>query len=197
MADSDRFGSAYYARFYEQRATRVADRAHYVRLARFIASYTALLGLRVQRILDAGAGVGWLHGALRREFPRARCHGIDLSEYAVACHGWELASVVDYAADKPFDLVVCSDVLQYLTATQATRALHNLAALCTGAMYFSVLTREDWADNCDRSRTDGDVHIRPARWYRTRLRGAFRNLGGGVYLRRDAPVVTYALEALD
>jgi hypothetical protein len=60
-----------------------------------------------------------------------------------------------------------------------------------------VLTAEDWRDNCDRRATDGNVHLRPARWYRRRLERHFRVCGGGVFLHRDSGAVLYALEATD
>ena len=71
-----------------------------------------------------------------------------------------------------YDLVVCHDVLQYLDDAGAARALVNLARLARGALYFSVLTRRDWRQAADQSRTDRDVHLRSADWYQRRLRRA-------------------------
>ena len=76
-------------------------------------------------------------------------------------------------------------------------AIERLAERCRGLLYFAALTREDWQRNCDQSRTDPNVHLRSTRWYTQRLGRAFRNLGGGLYVRRDAPVVVYSLHALD
>jgi len=52
------------------------------------------------------------------------------------------------------------DVLQYLPNADAAAAIDNLARLCHGAMYFNLLTREDWEENCDRQRTNGEVYLR-------------------------------------
>ena len=70
-------------------------------------------------------------------------------------------------------------MLQYLPDAAAERALANFGRLCRGVLYFSALTRYDYERNCDQARTDADVHLRSAHWYRTRLRRRFRALGLG------------------
>ena len=57
-----------------------------------------------------------------------------------------------------------------------------------------VLTRTDWRLNCDQRRTDANVMMRTARWYRSRLRRAFIETGAGFWLRRGAPLVVWELE---
>ena len=190
------FDRAYYRRYYEDASTRVATARDYALLARFIAAYVGLLGLPVASVLDLGAGTGVLLRALRRHYPAARLHGVDVSEHACERHGWERASVTAYQ-DGCWDLVLCNDVLQYLPPREAARAIANLAARCGSVLYFSALAEEDWARNCDRSRTDAAVHLRPAHWYASRLARHFRNLGGGLFLRRGAPATCFALHALD
>jgi hypothetical protein len=66
--------------------------------------------------------------------------------------------------------------------------------LCRGALYFHAPTSEDWRHNADRSSSDGDVHLRPADWYRVRLRRAFRHLGFGLHVRRGLGTVQWELE---
>jgi len=92
--------------------------------------------------------------------------------------------------------VICYDVLQYLDSDAASRALRNLSRLCAGVLFFTALTRVDWEHNCDRSRTDANVHLRSAHWYRTRLRRDFREAGAGFWLRRGAPLGIWELEAV-
>ncbi len=190
------FDAQYYRRFYLDRETRVAEPEFYDRLAAFMAGYAGLLGLRVRSILDLGCGIGSLRKPLLRRFPRATYLGVETSAYACEKFGWELASIVDYRSD-PVDLVICHDVLQYLPKGDAKSALARFAELTRGALYFSVLTTEDWEENCDQSRTDADVYLRSAQWYRRRLQPFFRNLGGGMYLSRDNETALYALEHLD
>jgi hypothetical protein len=85
-------------------------------------------------------------------------------------------------------------VLQYLPDAEARRAIANLARLTRAALYVSALTAEDWRDNCDRSRTDRDVHLRSGAWYRRHLRKSFRYIGVGVWLRRDVAAILWDLE---
>jgi len=85
-------------------------------------------------------------------------------------------------------------VLQYLDDRQSGSAIANLARLCRGALYFTVLTRQDWLHNCDRKRTDADVHLRSAAWYRARLRRGFREIGAGFWIARHAPLTIWELE---
>ena len=93
-----------------------------------------------------------------------------------------------------FDLVICYDVLQYLDATETQRALRNLARVCRGLLYFGVLTREDWEENCDQSRTDPAVSLRGGAWYRRELGRNFRHLGAGFWLRRDCPITVWEMD---
>ncbi len=61
----------------------------------------------------------------------------------------------------------------------------NFARLTRAALYVSALTTQDWRENCDQSRTDRAVRIRPGAWYRRRLRKSFRYVGFGVWLRKE------------
>ncbi len=188
------FDSAFYQRYYVDPRTRVASRADAIRLGRFICGYTAYLGFTVKRVLDAGCGLGHLLKPVREFFPRAEYVGLETSEYLCRRHGWLRESVADYAPRQPFDLVLCHDVLQYLPDREATRSLANLARLSRGALYFSVLTAEDWRRNADRSKTDSGVHLRPAAWYKSRLLRGFRPLGGGLMVRRRFDPLLWELE---
>ena len=64
-----------------------------------------------------------------------------------------------------------------------------------GVLYFSALTRADYQENCDRTRTDGEVHLRSGRWYRAQLTRQFREAGLGFWLRRSAPLTLWELES--
>lgn len=188
------FDAGFYRRYYIDPRTRVASRADTVRLGRFACAYVDYLGFRVKRVLDAGCGLGHLRVAVREFFPRARYVGLETSEYLCRRYGWLHESIAVHAPAAPYDLVACHDVLQYLTDAEAVRALANLGKLSRGALYFSVLTAEDWRRNADRSRTDSGVHLRPAAWYKTRLSRHFRPLGGGLLVRRGYDPLLWELE---
>jgi len=190
---AERFDARYYQRFYRNPATRATTRQAVRRQAAFVAAYARHMGLPVRRILDIGCGLGWMLSALQHEYPKARCVGVEYSAHLCATQGWQRGSVTDFACATPFDLVVCHDVLPSLDDADCARAIDNLARLCRGALYLGVLTAEDW-QRCDRARTDADVYLRPAAWYRRRLRRHFDNAGGGIFLKRPVDLPLWALE---
>lgn len=188
------FDRGYYEKYYFNPRTAVTSRPETNARARLIAAYTRHIGAPVRSILDAGCGTGMLRAPLLRAYPRARYVGIEVSEYLCRRYGWMQSRIQDYRTGNPHDLVICYDVLQYLEARAAARALNALADACLGLLYFTALTVEDWRDNCDQRRTDSNVHLRPTAWYRTRLRRRFRELGCGFWMRRDAPYIVWSLE---
>jgi trans-aconitate methyltransferase len=188
------FGPDYFRKFYLNPATRVVTAGEMRTRARLIAAILVQAAIPVRSILDAGCGIGLLRKPFAEVLPRARYHGLEASEYLCRRYGWTKGSVVDHVPSKPADLVVCYDVLQYLTDRDASRALANLANLSRAAVYVSALTREDWRDNCDRSKTDRAVHLRSGDWYRRRLRRNFRYHGFGVWLRNDVTAVLWDME---
>ncbi len=190
-----RFGREYYQRYYFDPRSAVVTAAEMRHRARLIAALTDHAGLPVRRILEAGAGTGMLRRELKRLLPRARYVTLEASEYLCKRYGWEQGRIETYRAHSPFDLVICYDVLQYLEASAARGALANFARLCRGVLYFSALTRLDVERNCDPRRTDRDVHLRSARWYRKHLTRHFREAGLGFWLRRGAPLTLWELES--
>jgi SAM-dependent methyltransferase len=189
------FDRAYYDRYYRDPRTRVGERAAAARLGDFVAAYLRYLEQPVRTVVDFGCGLGHWRRIVRRHFPGARYTGVELSAYLCRTYGWTRGSVIDWTAETPADFVVCHGVLQYLDAAAARHAIANLARNCAGVLFLEALTREDWARHCDRERTDGDVYLRPASWYRGELRRWFMPAGGGLFVRPDAPVVLYELEA--
>jgi SAM-dependent methyltransferase len=188
-----RFDREYYRRFYLDPRTAVISRVEMRERAGLIAAYARHIGLPVRNILDAGCGIGLLRAPLLRAFPRAAWTGLEYSEYLCQRYGWTQGSLATFRAD-PFDLVVCYDVLQYLDDRTAARAIVSLGRLTRGLLYVSALTSRDWRENCDRTRTDRDVHLREAAWYGQRLRRWFRPSGVGFWIRRGAPLSTWEME---
>ena len=114
--------------------------------------------------------------------------------YLCGRFGWIHGGIQDFSRKAQYDLVICYDVLQYLKAAETQRALANLARVCRGLLYFGVLTREDWEENCDQTRTDPAVSLRGGAWYRRELSKKFRHLGAGFWLRRDCPVTVWEMD---
>lgn len=186
------FDAEYYHRYYVDPQTRATSAAEQQRQARFIAAFVRHLDLPVSRIADIGCGLGTVLKQLGKTFPRAQCTGVEWSRYLCETYGWTQGSVVDFHA-QAFDLVICNDVLGYLSASECNKAIINLAKLCQGALYLSVLTTED-LDICDTDHTDMQQKTRSHSWYRQRLDKHFVNVGGGLFLRKPLHVPIWQLE---
>jgi len=189
------FDRGYYQRFYFNPRTAVTSRAEMRARARLIVGCVQYVGLPVRRILDAGCGVGMLRAPLKRALRSADYVGLELSDYLCRRYGWRQGSIETLRTRERFELVICYDVLQYLSMTQARRAIANLARVCRGALYFGALTLEDWHDNCDQSRTDRIPGLRPGAWYRRELARAFRPIGCGMWLKRELHLTLWNLDA--
>jgi 2-polyprenyl-3-methyl-5-hydroxy-6-metoxy-1,4-benzoquinol methylase len=193
-APSNNFSEDYFKKFYMNPKTRVVTAGEMRTRAGVIACTLSHCEIPVRRILDAGCGMGLLQQPFREFLPRARYTGLEASEYLCRRFGWVRGSVADFVPRQPFDLVVCYDVLQYLTDAEAAAAIDNLQHLSRAAVYVSALTREDWRDNCDRSRTDGAVHLRSGDWYRRRLKKSFCYIGFGIWVRKNVTAILWDLE---
>ena len=191
----DRFDRAYYDRFYRDPTTRASSPDDLNRLARFVLGYLEYLDIPVRRVLDLGCGLGrWKH-ALAEHDPAIEYTGVELSPYLCDQYGWEPSSVVDYTSADTYDLVICQDVLAYLSKNDVRKAVANIASLTNGCAYLQVVTEEDWEDdNCDPDRTDETMRRRKASWYRSAFRRHFTSCGGGVWIPADSDVVLWELE---
>ncbi|QKO23605.1 class I SAM-dependent methyltransferase [Rhodoferax sp. BAB1] len=189
------FDEAYYQRYYFDKKTSGVDPAHVARLGAFVCSYLKYLRVPVRRVLDVGCGIGLWREALTLHFPEAQYHGVEVSDYLCARYGWERGSVVDYRCAEPFDLVICQGVLPYLNEADLNRALHNLGTISRGALYVEAVTREDYErDTIDETLTDPRLFRHSGQLYRRGLSQGFTELGGGIWLSRQAEVPLFELE---
>jgi 2-polyprenyl-3-methyl-5-hydroxy-6-metoxy-1,4-benzoquinol methylase len=188
------FDQDYYERYYRNPRTAVTSRAEMQRRAEMIAAAVHYMGLPVRTILDAGCGMGLLRAPLLRRLKRAVYTGLEVSEYLCRRYGWRQGTIQSLSVRERFDLVVCYDVLQYLDEEQARKAIARLSRVCRGALYFGVLTREDWDSNCDQTRTDRVPGLRRVRWYRRELQRHFDFIGCGMWLRRSVPIALWEMD---
>ena len=194
-APATTFDEAYYQRFYFDKKTSVVDPAHVDRLGAFVGAYLQYLRVPVRRVLDVGCGIGLWKGLIARHFPEASYQGVEISDYLCQRYGWQQGSVVDYAASEPFDLVICQGVLPYLSPSDLKKALTNLGRLSSGGLYVEAVTREDYErDIIDEDLTDPRLFRHRAELYRRGLAEHALELGGGVWLSRQAQVPLFALE---
>jgi hypothetical protein len=186
------FDAAYYRRFY-----RGAQRVHGAReighLARAVCELAAWYRLPLDTALDVGAGTGLWRDWFRRHRPAVRYRSTDVSPHACARYGHERRDVSAWRSRERYDLVVCHGVLHYLPSPAAARAIENLGAMARGLLYLEAVAAED-LEVVDPSATDMDFHVRPARWYRSRLARHFLPLGAGLWVARRSGLRPYALE---
>lgn len=194
MGKNEQFDRTYFQRFYLNPRTAVTTRAEMNTRGNLISSFVNHMGQPVKRILDAGCGIGLLRAPLKRAWPKAEYVGFDTSEYLAAKYGWICSTLQDFRSRKQFDVVICCDVMQYLKPAEARRSIQSLTECCRGVLYFGALTKEDWEQNCDQSRTDGEVLLRPAEWYRRELSKGFHQIGAGFWLRRGTALYVWELD---
>lgn len=168
------YDKAYFDRWYRGRG-RVHSPGE-VRRKVMLAVTTAeyFLGRTIRSVLDAGCGEGAWLPHLREARPKVSYLGFDPSEYAVERFGdtrnIRRASFDQLTAlrlDRRFDLVVCSDVLHYLTEKEILAGFPGLASAAGGVAFIEVLTKED--------EIVGDLQgllRRPADWYRELMSSA-------------------------
>ena len=151
-------------------------------------------GGSVRSMLEVGAGPGHWSRWYRRMHPRVRVLSTDVSEHACKRYGHELRDIAEWRPSRPYDLVVCMDVLQYLDDCAAERALRNLTAATRTCLYFDALTSFDAKHTVDRSSTDLNAHLRSGSWYRSRLERGFVQAGAGLWVRKSSGLVLHELE---
>lgn len=195
MNEAPRFDAAYYERYYFDRSTRIYPRARLFRLVAGVVNLIEWLGGPLESVLDAGAGVGWWGEWLARHRRRVQYVGTELEPDICERFGHRQADVRTLELGERFDLVVCQGVLPYLDEAGAERAIERISDHAQGYLYLEAITSEDVQGAIDSSRTDLRVHLRPAAWYREHLRVSFRELGAGLFVRRDHGGALFALEA--
>lgn len=189
------FDRAFFERYYHSPSTAVLTGDDVLRRARFVLGYLGYLQVDVRSVLDMGCGTGLWKRALHRLDRTIEYTGVDPSEYLCRKHGWIRSSVADFTSRRTFDLVVCQDVMQYVTGEEAGRGIATMAKVCRGALYFDVPTRDDLESGLyDLKKTDRRIHVRSAAWYRRRLGEHFISAGGGVFLSPRARAILLALE---
>lgn len=160
------YEQAYFDRWY--RAARTGTRVELERRVQLVLALTEhLLERPVRSVLDVGCGEGRWYPLLRRLRPRARYVGVDPSRYAVERYGRArnlLLGRVDALDETPvrgmFDLIVCADVLHYLSDREVASGVRQIGRRLRGVAYLQVFSSEDPFDG-DRRGWRG----RSPRWY--------------------------------
>ncbi len=165
-----RYDRAYFDKWYRRvRVHTQGEMQRKVGMAVSVCEY--FLRRQIRSVLDIGCGEGAWFPHLRTLRPRLAYLGIDPSDYAVERFGEtrnvRKGSFADFDAGRRFDLVICSDVLHYLTEKEIRRGLPALVAATGGMAYLEVLTsKEDIIGDLD-----GLIRRSP-KWYRSLFRDA-------------------------
>jgi 2-polyprenyl-3-methyl-5-hydroxy-6-metoxy-1,4-benzoquinol methylase len=189
------FDKAFFRRYYENPNTAVTDQEEIDRLAKFVVSYLDYLRVPVHTVLDVGCGVGMWRQALDNHGRTIDYTGIDVAEYVCEKYGWTRASIASFQSDRKYDLIVCQDVLHYLSDDDVRDGVANMAKMCRGALYLDVMTKEDSdADVYDPDRTDSRMRVRSAAWYRRLVNRHFFGCGGGMFIPKNSQAIVLELE---
>lgn len=168
------YDRAYFDRWYRGRRAVVKPEnvRRKARLALAVAE--SVLGREVRSVLDVGCGEAPWRALLRRMRPRLRYVGVDSSEYVVRRYGARRDIRQGTLAELPrtglrgrFDLVVCADVLEYVSTPELRAGLRHIHDLTRGVAYIEAFPVED-----DMVGDFENWHHRSARTYRQELRGA-------------------------
>lgn len=189
-----RYDRDYFERWYRRGGSRLEPPAALRRRAAMaVAVAERWLERPIRNALDVGCGEARWRAELRRLRPRLRYVGVDPSEYAVARYGRSRSIVRAGFGELPalelggaFDLVICADVLHYLSDAELARGLPALASRVAGLAYLEVLTAADPIEG-DHA---GLILRPPARYERAFRRLGLTGVGGHCWLApglADAP----------
>src|SRR5215208_2753142 len=164
------YDEAYFDRWYRSPRHRVSTDDQVARRVRMVvAAAEYALGRPLRSALDVGCGEAPWRAHLRRARPRLAYLGVDSSDYVVRRYGrrrnirlgtfGELGTLSSLR--RRFDLVVCSDVMQYVPTAELRRGLAALRGLLVGVAYFDVFSTAD-----DVSGDKRGWHDRSPRLYR-------------------------------
>lgn len=169
----NRYDKTYFDRWYRNPRTRVSTKASAERKARLaLATAEFHLGRPVRTVLDVGCGEGQWRAILKSLRPKIAYTGIDSSPYVVERFGRHRNIILGEFGNLPplkgaFDLIICSDLLYYLSDEQLKTGLPKLAAHLGGIAFLEAY--------CLSEEFEGDTAIVP-RTSKEYLR-LFRNAG--------------------
>lgn len=163
-----RYDRAYFDRWYRGDEPPVGTEEDLRRaVALAVSAAESIIARPLETVLDVGCGEGRWQPVLQDMRPEAAYLGIDPSEYAVERFGEErnlrrgtFGELGYHVFDEPFDLVVCSDVLHYLSSEEIREGVDALADRTGGLAVIDIFSEEDDPEG-DRI----DFHRRPAAWY--------------------------------
>ena len=198
MAHRTRFDRAYFDRWYRNPRRRVLDRAEIARRAALVVAIAEyVMEQRVRSVLDVGCGEGNWRAPLRVLRPRVSYVGVDASDYVVRRFG-RRRNILLGSAERldtlplrgPFDVVIASGVLNFLSERALRRSLRSITRLTSGVAFLEIFARSD-----DVVGDTQGWEPRPAAFYRRLLRASgLVQCGPHFYVARKRATTLAALE---
>lgn len=145
----------------------------------FVIAFCRHIGVDVKGFCDVGAGTGWWAREFAKRYPS--CENIETCDAsAAACELYGHRNVpVQRLSGRQADLVVCRDVLRYVSDSDIDKALVRLTKKCRGVLYLQVITSDEVIDE---EASDMKGWFRSKTWYRRELKAAgFRDCGMGLF----------------
>lgn len=162
--------AAYFRKWYRDPRHRVSTKASAQRkVALVLAVAEYYLERPVQTVLDVGCGEGLWHTLLQAQRPGIDYLGIDSSKYAVSRHGrrrnlrlGNFDNLGEVGLEGPYDLIVCSDVLYYLSRATLTRGVRALVPHLGGVAFLEAYDRREplEGDTANLQRLSADAYRR-------------------------------------
>jgi SAM-dependent methyltransferase len=145
------YSREYYDRWYRHPDHKIASAEGVARKASLAVSAAEFLLARpIESVLDIGCGEAPWRAPLRKLRPRATYLGIDSSDYVVQRYGksrnirqGSFGTLRQLGLKKPFDLIVCADVVQYIADDDLRRGLREIRRLAGGVVYIETFAAED------------------------------------------------------
>jgi SAM-dependent methyltransferase len=193
-----RYDRGYFDRWYRHPTHRVRSAAVLAREVACVIGVTEqVIGRPIRSVLDVGCGEGNWYPVLKARRPAVRYIGVDPSDYVVKRFGatrhirhGNVETLDGLGLRGPFDLIVCSGVLNYLTPPVLQRGIAHIEALLGGVAYLEIYTTDDLVTGDTRSATR-----RTPSWYRRAMRRAgLVPCGMHCYVHKDRALTLAALE---
>ncbi|HEU6451031.1 MAG TPA: class I SAM-dependent methyltransferase [Gemmatimonadaceae bacterium] len=170
-----RYDRAYFDRWYRDPKHRISTAADLERRTLLtVAVAEIVLGRRARSVLDVGCGEARWRAPLLEIRPGIRYVGVDPSDYVVERYGrsrgirkGSVDRLDDAGLRGKFDVVICADVLHFLTGREVKRGLEGVSRFLGGVAYLPTFTNAD--------AVEGDVaalRARSPKWYLTRFAAA-------------------------
>ena len=145
------YDEAYFTKWYRDPRTRVHTPDSVRRKVRMVVGVAEyFIGRKLRSVLDVGAGEGIWGREIRRLRPGVRYLGFDPSEYVVARHGrrrnirlGSFETLPSLQLGRGHDLIVCADMLQYISDAALKRGVRHLASILGGVAFLEAYTTGD------------------------------------------------------